>query len=373
MSSKIQNYGVNYYNLKINRGGTIEIDPGDTGQVLIDGDLSVLGTTTTITSQDLAIDDNTIIINNNEIGQGVSQTSAGIIVNRGQLPDVGLFFDESLPFTNNSLTPIEITSGAFILARTDGGDSPSSSTVGLYTGTVNTTNGNDLFFLSDSDSGSKTGPNGPRLTVKQTTDYEERIFPYTGSPGNRTIEFSSSEPDKISRGGRYDDDLIPNIKSVTDYVQAFFSRNYQDKLVSPSPDGWSGDPQDGFSEIVLESSQAGNLFNRIKFFVNNTDPIVTYFEDSLRLIDIRVEENKIISWNNDSDLRLDANGTGQIVFETAVRVEKTQEEPGIPTEGTTIYADDENDGGTGLFFVNENGTRDELISRNRSLLFSIIF
>ena len=44
-----------------------------------------------------------------------------------------------------------------------------------------------------------------------------------------------------------------------------------------------------------------------------------------------------------------------------------------PAEGVTIYSKTLGDGGTGLFFKNQDGTTDEFVSRNKALLYSIIF
>ncbi len=379
-SSKIQRYGVDFYNLKINNGGLIEIDPGPDGAVRIDGDLTVLGQTTTIESQDLIIVDNTITLNSGETGNGVSQGSSGILVDRGNFTNVGMFFDESRPFTNPGLAPIQVTNGAFILAEADGNGNPTNNTIGLYTNTINTTNGNDLYFLSDSDFSNRFGPAGPRLTVFQTTEYEERIFPYTGSPGSRTIEVDDTESDRISRrntgpGGVYDDDLIPNIRAVTDFVKAHYERNLQSQLISPGPDGFvqPGQFATGFSQIVLSSTGAGDSVSKIDFKVNNLiDPVATYFATEIRLFDVKISNNEISTTDIDGDLIISGNGTGSVKVTSPLNLPKTSD-PAQPTDGTTIYAKQEADGGTGVFFINEVGTQDELISRNKALLFSIIF
>lgn len=371
-SSKIQRYGVDFYNLKINNGGLIEIDPGPDGAVRIDGDLTVLGTTTTIESQDLIIVDNTITLNSGEEGNGVSQGSSGILIDRGSAANVGLFFDESRLFTNPGITPIQNVSGAFILAEADGNGNPTNNTVGLYTNTINTTNGNDLYFLSNSDFQNRFGSNGPRLTVFQTTDYERRVFEYTGA-GNIAVD--QNQPDRISRGGRYDDDVIPNIRAVTDFVKAHYERNFQDRLISPGPDGFTAPGQfaGSFSEIQLFSVDAGDLVSKIELKVNNlSNPIATYFETEIRLFDVKILNNEITTSIIDGDLVISGNGTGSVKVTSPLNLPRTTD-PDQPADGTTVYAKEEADGGTGIFFVNDLGTQDELISRNKALLYSIIF
>lgn len=68
----------------------------DTAEVTIWGNLSVKGTTTTISSTDITVTDNIITLNQGETGQGVSLNIAGLQVDRGQLSSVGLYWNESL-------------------------------------------------------------------------------------------------------------------------------------------------------------------------------------------------------------------------------------------------------------------------------------
>jgi hypothetical protein len=373
-SSKIQRYGVDLYNLKINEGGAIRFDAAE---VTIDGDLTVLGETTTITSEDLVVSDNTITLNSGETGNGVTKGSAGILIDRGNLTNVGMFFDENRSFTNSGTIPIQVTNGAIIFSQADGNGNPTNNTIGIYTNTVNTTNGTDLYFLSNSDNVSlgRFGANGPRLSVFQTSDYQERIFPYVGSPSSRTIAVSETQSDRISRGGRYDDDLIPNIRAVTDFVQAHYERNFQSQLISPGPDGFVAPGQfaTGFSLIEMSSTDAGDSVSKIDFKVNNiSTPIATYFATEIRLFDISVAGNTLSTSIPDGDLLLTGNSTGVVKVISPLNLPKISD-PVQPVDGTIIYAKQEADGGTGLFFVNENGTQDELISRNKALLFSIIF
>jgi hypothetical protein len=376
-SSKIQRYGVDFYNLKINDGGLIEIDAGPNGEVKIDGDLTVLGNTTTISSEDLVISDNTITINSGETGNGVSLGSAGVLIDRGNFPNVGVFFDESRPFTNSNIVPIQVSTGAFIFATANQDGTPTNNTIGIYTNTVNTTNGTDLYFLSNSDNNAlgRFGANGPRITVFQTTDYEERVFPYVGSIGNRSIAVDASQPDRISRGGRYDDDIVPNIRAVTDYVKAHYERNFQRQLISPGPDGFvtPGNFATGFSLIELFSTDAGDNVSKIEFKVNNlSTAVASYFETEINLFNVKVVNNVLSTNIIDGDLVLSGNGTGVVSVISPLSLPKISD-PAVPADGTSIYAKTEADGGTGIFFVNENGTQDELISRNKALLYSIIF
>lgn len=61
----------------------------------IAGNLLVSGDLTSVTSANLAIADNTIILNQGETGAGVTLGYSGIEIDRGSLTNVGLRWDES--------------------------------------------------------------------------------------------------------------------------------------------------------------------------------------------------------------------------------------------------------------------------------------
>jgi hypothetical protein len=67
----------------------------DTNVVVINGNLDVRGNTTVISTTDTAIRDNKIILNDGELGAGVSAGTAGIEVDRGSLANVSVIWNES--------------------------------------------------------------------------------------------------------------------------------------------------------------------------------------------------------------------------------------------------------------------------------------
>jgi hypothetical protein len=67
--------------------------------VVVNGDLFVSGTTTTVSSQHLLVTDNVIVVNYGETGPGVTNISAGIAVDRGTSGDYYFaFFEDSDTF-----------------------------------------------------------------------------------------------------------------------------------------------------------------------------------------------------------------------------------------------------------------------------------
>ena len=86
--------------------------------------------------------------------------------------------------------------------------------------------------------------------------------------------------------------------------------------------------------------------------------------------------NSIYPVGSNQDLRLEANGTGQIILgRPLIFSEGNEPEPGVGETG--IYVGPSSGGGTGVYFKKAdtlgNITQDEFVSRKKALVFSIIF
>ena len=91
------------YRVKVQSGGKIFLDTGtNTGDVIITGNLTVRGNTTTVDTANMTIEDNIILLNKGETGgSGITETKSGIQIQRSEnsesatFPDAQLVFDES--------------------------------------------------------------------------------------------------------------------------------------------------------------------------------------------------------------------------------------------------------------------------------------
>jgi hypothetical protein len=84
------------YTLESRAGSaTITIGKDSTDAVVLPGDLTVNGTTTTVNSTVVDITDNIITLNNGEVGAGVTLGTAGITIDRGSSDDAHLLYDET--------------------------------------------------------------------------------------------------------------------------------------------------------------------------------------------------------------------------------------------------------------------------------------
>lgn len=68
----------------------------DSDNIVVRGNLNVLGNTTQITTVNTNIKDNIIVLNDGETGAGVTAGTAGIQINRGSSANVALLWNENL-------------------------------------------------------------------------------------------------------------------------------------------------------------------------------------------------------------------------------------------------------------------------------------
>ncbi len=341
-TSKVAKYGVDLYKIILNDSGVFDIDfVGANGSVNINGNLNVTGETTTIQSTELEIADNTITVNSGETGPGVTLGTAGIIVDRGVLSNANFLYDESLDAYVNGV--VQAFNGAFAF-RDD-----SNNPIGIYTSSINSGEGNDLNLLP----GQEVGV----VNVTGTLDYEKQVFPYVGN----AIQPNPSTSNRLSLP--FDDDVIPNIKSVIDYVRDYHLYNWQDAIKAPTPDG--------NTSVQVYDTEGGSPTSRFDINING-NTVAQFFSTQTNIEEIKIEDASIASLNINSNLTLSANGTGSVYTVFPFNFAKSLD-PIAPIDGVKVYSKAEADGGTGLFFINENGTNDELISRNKALLYSIIF
>lgn len=146
------------------QGGNITLDAAGTGIITLNGNLNIIGTTTSITTTDTEITDNVIVLNNGESSShaGISLGTSGIKINRGSKSWAQILFDENLKWTDPSVTSNEQKDGVFIFSTVDG------NLNGIRTNSIDT-GGPSLNLV-----GSSLGI----VTVHGTTDYERQILDY---------------------------------------------------------------------------------------------------------------------------------------------------------------------------------------------------
>ena len=345
------------YKVTVTDGGEIRLDPGNSGIVRIMGDLQVDGEQTVINSTQLSIDDPFITINQDNVSGGqIVDDVAGLQIDRGG-SDAFWVFDEGI----NTQAPGD---GAFV-GRI--GNAQTGAIVGIRTTSINT-GGADLNLVSQG-----TGV----VTVQGCNEYHKQIFDYTIDPADPTNDVVDFTGDVINPG--YADALV-NAQGVIDSLEGFFVGKFQTKIQN----------QDTF--VAVHDTDGGNAVSAIEFTIDS-NPAAFFFNDRTELQHLRIQDTTIETTSSNTDLVLKAPGTGNVTINDVLYIpegpyqgddgvaggtfafgEDTDEEnPDPPVDGIKLFSKEEGQAGTGFYFVNGYGSQDELVSKKKALLFSMIF
>ena len=288
------------------------------------GNLVVKGTTTQVDATNLDLKDNIIVLNSGEQGAGVSLSTAGIEIDRGSKPNTQFVFDETVSW-NDPVTQT-IKQGGFKTRDINGGN------IGLEVRSIST-GGGDLYLIN-----AGTGV----ISVSGTNAYENQVT---------------------------DDDDIPNKNYVDVQIAAQVAAADFQKI---------RDGSSSFTQMVVADFETTGLTSVASITVDGVNN-VNFYDNRSELHDLRIDGSRISTTTSNADLTLSAPGTGSVVIDDQLQILTTPSpddsavDPAQPTDGLKIYAKSQGVGKTGLYYVNSNNVRDEIISKNRSLLLSMIF
>jgi hypothetical protein len=312
------------------RLGTVTLDAPLT---IVNGNLTVMGATTTIESINATIKDNIVVLNSGEVGPGVTPGggTSGIMVARGNSDNesVGAFFyyDENF---NENYFGITAT-GKWVVGKP-------TSTVGRaleVASLVLPSNINTFSFFSSVNLNAVLSVGGYTRGIGY--NYESRL----------------SDPDEI-----------PN-KAYVDSIVG--STIFAQKLVVG----------DSFVEINDDSISTSSVFYsptpKVKIGLNTTSNIVLQLEGTAaQFYGLQFNDTTILSRVTGTNITVEPGGGGVIQLAAGIRIEKT---PAMASTAsyTGIYSTSTvGGGGTGLYYVNTTDT-DELVSRKRAIIYGIIF
>jgi len=316
------------------------------GEVIINGGLLVKGTTTSVNSQNTNIADNIIVLNkyiedpdnpNQDLPNGIVDISgeSGIEIDRGSFPDARFVFDEDILWNNNTTSD----SGTFTF-KLDGMTEP----LPIYVGGIKTANK----LLIDSPSA---------ISVQLIADYEQKINWYENGVVVENNGTTFVDPDHI-----------PNCQAMADYVTYAFTNIGTGAVIEAFDTkfrvtDFEADGNDSRAEAIIDGA--------IQF---------TVFGSRIETPGVKIWNDSVIQPTNlDTDLILKSNGQSSVVVDDILELTKTPHDndpkidPEFPSNGIKIYSKDSDSGGTGLYFANENEIHDEFISKNRSIVYSMIF
>lgn len=308
--SKISKTGHDNYKLIVNSGGSITLDTGvDLGTVFITGNLEVAGEFTKITSTDTQITDNILQLNFGQTGNGISGT---FDYQSGIQIARGDYPDSYFVFDESVIHYDPLTNqdvSGTFVLKSD------NQLNGL---SVNTIASPNLCF--DLRNASKA------LSIVNVTNYETYVIHDNDIPNKKYME------GYVVSGG-----LVPGMADVT----AFYDKT---------------------GTAITSRGQAVGA--ELQFYIDET------LRSKIDVTGLTVDNINL--FNN----TISNTSTNSLVLTSAsnkVEIDSILSLVNLTTVGETlIHSDSPNTGNTGIFVTNVN-TSDELIAKNRALLFSMIF
>ena len=334
--SRIVKVSQSDYRVKVQDGGTITLDTGaEQGTVVITGDLTVLGNSTSIDTTNMVVQDNILVINREVDSEGnpvthvgITLGQAGIEVDRGTLTNAQVLFDESVTHYDPLISSNK--SGTFVFKTKDGVLS------GIQTNSITTLGTTDLAF--DMKNTNKV------LAVKNSdaAAYADRL-----GVALATI------PDTA------EDNFIPNKKFILGYIAAGVIVPGQadvDRIYYAVGGVEKARVQAGLSSIQFAIAQTqraqitatGLDVDDINSFGHTITSTGSY-NLILTAANNNVEVNAILSLDDQLGSVSGTGGKNKIYSKALV-----------------------GPGKSGIFFANTT-TTDELVAKNRALLFSMLF
>jgi hypothetical protein len=315
--SKILNVNSGDYKVRVPTGETITLDTGaGVGNVQITGNITIAGTQTVVNSQELDIVDNVITLNKGETGAGVTENTSGIQIDRGTNSDAIFVFDEQT--SHNDPVTQTVRPGTFVFKRENGAIN------GIFTNSI-ATGGGDLYLIN-----SGTGV----INVSGTNNYEAQIT---------------------------EDDDIPNKKYVDDAITTGIQTITIQKI------------QRGDSVLNLFDDSIDGGVSNLKISIDGAE-VAQFKRNTTEIEDIVFQDNTISTLTSATDLTLSSSGTSFVtidgILKMPIQASGTSVNPGT---NIAVYGKDPAIGNSGVWYKNKNAYEDELISTNRSLLFSMLF
>ena len=319
------------YNIKSGEGAVITLDTGaGVGTTRVTGNLLVEGDTLNVSVENLNVQDNIITLNYGETGSGVTLRYSGIEVDRGSSESVSFLWDDNDDTWN-------LKQGA--------GYNSSRLRV------------KEILTNPDTDSGDLTliGTGTGVIKVLGTTAYELQVT---------------------------DDDDVPNKKYVDDAIQtnptfqilrgdtraaAFDISNPIDPGLFPIGPYFS-QPTESVIGLAVDDNIVAQFFrNRVQlaginFFLEDPTPDIPGIPDATVLQTV----------NTNGNIKLETNGTGKVQITYALQLDNPGTTPAAVTNASLVYGGAVGAGSTGVYFRNTSNN-DELISKSKALVFSMIF
>jgi hypothetical protein len=335
------------YNIKAGEGSRITLDTGAStsgGEVRVTGNLVVEGETVTVEATELAVEDNIIILNNGESGAGVTLNYSGVQIDRGSEPDVAFLYDD--------INDTWVLASSFTIPNAlNYGESNLKLRRIL---TDSTTDGGDLTLI---------GTGSGVVKVIGTVNYENQVTHDDDVPNKKYV----------------DDSILNNPTFQIIAPQTQDTRvTIADKDISPNDAGQPG----SLAYFTAETTYTTFGESAVSIIVDS-NLIAQFYSNRVEIGDLELgggpDRNEISNRASitNENIFIRTQGTGKLQTNYAVQLEKIGIVPAYVTGNTLLYAAEPGLGTSGVWFVNDSLDQSkqngELISKNKALVFSMIF
>ena len=346
------------YNIKVKDGGTIKLDTGTSGDTIITGNLTVQGDVTAVSSTNLEIKDRIITLNDGENGPGVSLLYSGIEIDRGTYVD-----------------STAVPRAAFVWNETDPGfttDEDPASASGYWqivTGSSETAYGFADSNLKIRRILTDAGTDGGDLTLIGTGNGVAKVRPDGDADLGATYFGNITDPNHVPNKYYVDYSILNNPTFQIRAPQGQDSRVIiADTQVTPNNSSTGGSLAYYYAQTGQPTTES-----TVGFFVDGV-LAANIYADRVQLQRLEFDQTEILTVGSGNDnIKLTPYGTGKIEINASLQINNDVGTPTIVADSHVIYSRAEGAGKTGIYYVNTENTRDELVSKNRALLFSMLF
>ncbi len=339
------------YNIKTPDGSKIVLDVG-TGDVRVVGNLVVDGEFLNVSVTDLDVEDNIITLNSGEAGSGVTLDYSGIQIDRGLVTNVQFLWNENISAPNYRAGDPTATAGGWQIVS---GSYPS------FNFTNSRLKVKEIITDSGTDSGNLMliGEGTGVVHVQGTDNYEDEVI-------------------------AFGDDALPNKKYVDDAIlnnptfQIRAPESQDTRVIISDKDVTPGDPgSTGF--LLAQTGYTSYGSSAVTTIVDNV-LVSQAFSNRLEVLGLEINNNYEITTKDgitNENIKIRTQGTGKLETNYAVQLEKIAVTPTYVSGSSLLYAAQPSLGTTGVYFVNDSTETikrtGELISKNKALVFSMIF
>jgi len=417
------------YRIITGDGGTITLDTTNatgnlSGTVVVKGDLEVNGGTTTIESIIATIDDNILLLSAGNTSSGLPVSldrprSSGIEIERGSLANSRWVYDDGIGWDLGGVTGI----GAWIGTQ---GDIGAEQILPIKTSGI--VSDHNLYVDTNDGVISVSGTNNYELKI---WNYDNGVI----TPDPITNEITQDD-DNIPNAKAVRDIVdyslatvvIDKIQEDNSSIEVVDKNNVILNIIGVGPrtlvttqnshgfaindtvtiTGVQSSPNDAIIQSLIGSwtvtdvpsstsfeFDANSIGADKSFYVSNSgrtvsaeseisitvegNNITNFYNNRINLADIEIKGTEIFTSSSNDDLVLSSSGIGSVKIKDTLEITKTPGDddilldPNPPLEGIKLYSKAQGTGKTGLYFVNENNYQDEVISKSRALLYSMLF